>query len=207
VVGGGSKAAGDEEKDDDKQSGTGGSSVSAGDFELSAGTLLQGLVTYCICDDEEQDSKLKGGQGQIYKAYCNGSGGTREKDFAVKRPVDRERQSGQQREGQVYWNINPSENSHLAFLNDVVSYNGVPLLVMEWADKSVKDLLDEQQEVRARCPPERLLQFEQKVFLKQSLAHGIQTAKGLVSLHKLKMVHQDLKPGKLRPVVAAVLLQ
>ena len=159
---------------------------------LPAGTQLNGVVTYHICPDEEQDPSLKGGQGQVYKAYNkrpDGKGGRqRDQVFAVKRPVDPQKQSGQQREGQVYFNINPEEASHLAFLSDVVRHNNVPLLVMEWADKSLKDWLSEQ--------PKLILPQLEVPMLKRTLEHGIQIVLGLISLHELQMVHQDLKPGE-----------
>ena len=163
---------------------------------LSAGTCLEGVVTYTICSEAEQDRNLKGGQGQVYKAYCS-TAGTDERDhFAVKSPVDPKRLGGLAREAQVYFNIDPRKAPHLAFLSDVVRHEGVPLLVMEWADRgSLSDYLPKQQQVLDRCPPDRLPQM-QKALTKQALAYAIQIARGLVSLHgTLGMVHQDLKPG------------
>ena len=164
---------------------------------LSAGTSLDGVVTYYICSDEEQDRNLKGGQGQVYKAYCKTFGSDERDHFAVKSPVDPKQLGGLAREAQVYFNIDPRKAPHLAFLNDVVRHEGVPLLVMEWADRgSLSDYLLKQQQVLDRCPSDRLPQM-QKALTKQALAYAIQIARGLVSLHgTLGMVHQDLKPGE-----------
>ena len=154
---------------------------------------MHGVVSYIICDDDEQDPSLRGGQGQVLKVYCDGSDGTggrkRVRDFAVKRPVDPARMRGLAREAQVYFNIDPSEAEHLAFLSDVLNHKGVPLLVMEWADKgSVKDWLKKQ--------PKQPLPQMAKPLLIRALGYCIQIARGLVSLHEiLKMVHHDLKPG------------
>ena len=154
---------------------------------LHAGEVVDGgVVTYYICDDEEQQlADCKGGQGQVYRGYSNGRGGIKRNcDFALKVPLDPRRLRGQAREAQVYFNIDPAEHPHLAFLADVVLHEGrVPLLVMDWADKgSLRDWLQKAAGMRAKSP-----QME-AALEKKALEYAIQIARGLRSLHGLGMV-------------------
>jgi hypothetical protein len=174
---------------------------SSGAMELAAGTQLEGVVSYYICEDKEQDKDgQKGGQGQVYKAYINSADSTaksvRSLEFALKRPAGLKQYESLVREAQVYFNIDPRDTPHLAFLSDVVRHGGVPLLVMPWAaGGSLKGWLSQQQQLRERCSVDRLPSFEGMV-MKQGLGNAIQIARGLASLHDdLGMVHQDLKPG------------
>jgi ankyrin repeat protein/serine/threonine protein kinase len=150
-------------------------------LKLTHGTQVKGVITYIVCADEEQGLSLKGGQGLVIKV-CNATGTY----FAMKQPNDLSRLRGQAREAQVYFNLDPNKHVHLAFLVDVVRYKGVPLLVLEWADKgSLEQWLAQEHP------------------LLEAVELAIQLARGLQSLHLLcdsegkpqPMVHKDLKPG------------
>jgi hypothetical protein len=69
-----------------------GGGVHAEPFVLRAGTTLDGVVTYYICEDCEQVGGLKGGHGEVYKAYYNS--GLSRRYVAVKRPLDPTRLGG-----------------------------------------------------------------------------------------------------------------
>jgi ankyrin repeat protein/serine/threonine protein kinase len=165
-----------------------GAGESAAAFEW---TVLAGLVTYTKC--EEQDSALKGGQGQVYKVYSGVTGSDKKVYWAAKVPLDPKRLRGHAREIQVYFNLNPQEMHHLAFVSDIVRHEGVPLLIMEWADGgSLKVWIAKQVLVREKFK-------DQPAFIsrlvEQAVGSAIQIARGLEALHALNMVHQDLKPA------------
>jgi ankyrin repeat protein len=115
-------------------------------LKLAAGDAIDGVITYIVCPDDEQNPALKGGQGMVTKVYTLIGNNDTKKYFAAKQPVDLTRLRGQAREAQVYFNLDPSEHVHLGFLVDIVRHMGVPLLIMEWAEKgSMQDRLDERQ--------------------------------------------------------------
>jgi ankyrin repeat protein/serine/threonine protein kinase len=160
---------------------------------LRAGEKLEGMVTYHICADEEQKLvDCKGGQGQVYRGYCNDDKCMeRSCDFALKVQLDPRRLRVQAREVQSYFNIDPTEHPHLAFVVDVLHDGRVPLLVMDWASNgSLHDWLQKVAGMHTDIP-----QVE-TALVKKALEYAIQIARGLQSLHGLGMVHQDLKPSK-----------
>jgi serine/threonine protein kinase len=175
-------------------------STPTAELELLAGALINGVVSYNVCAVEELDPALKGGQGLVIKVYVM-AGGKISCYYALKQPVDLSRLRGQAREAQVYFNLDPDEHVHLAFLVDVVRHEGVPLLVMEWAEKgSLEQWLAKQQARHVFCKGKPAMESR---LMQQALELAIQLARGLNSLHTLRdsegkpqpMVHQDLKPG------------
>ena len=154
-------------------------------LELRAGMRATGVVTYHVSDDDEQNRELKGGQGLVKKAYSGTQGSDTRDYFALKQPLDPRRLRGHAREAQVYFNLNPDEHPHLAFLADVARYEGMPLLVMEWADSDLRRWLQEQRSEPVSAPH----------IAADRVGKAIQLARGLRGLHKEQMVHQDLKSG------------
>ena len=81
--------------------------------------MLEGVVTYGMCKAEDGGvSFVKGGQGQVHKVFAKKirDGIVTKSFFAVKRPVNLKHTKGLAREAQVYFNIDPSDAPHLAFL-------------------------------------------------------------------------------------------
>jgi hypothetical protein len=184
-------------------------------LKLAAGDMIEGVVTYTVCSDDEQDPALKGGQGMVIKVYA-GTGDNKQY-YAAKQPVDLTRLRGQAREAQVYFNLDPSEHVHLGFLVDIVRHMGVPLLIMEWAEEgSMQDKLDERQQklcsqcgrpdAKKRCVTCKAARYCSRecqvkhwksgghktrcatahaVSLVDNLGMAIQLARGLQSLHTL----------------------
>ena len=156
-------------------------------LELRARMAVEGVVSYNVCDDGEQDPKLRGGQGLVVKAYTIAAGSKKPSDyFALKQPLDPGRLRGHKREAQVYFNLDPNEHPHLAFLADVVGHEGTPLLVMEWADADLGRWLEQQQKKmwqRAQGNARMV-----SMLMQMSAGFGIQLARGLVCLHGLELI-------------------
>jgi hypothetical protein len=173
---------------------------------LGNGVVLQGIVDYAVC--EEQDASLKGGQGQVFKVkVIKGGDKARERQdyvdcdnyFAVKQTTNFSRRA-LVREAQVHFNLEAM--LHISVLCDVIEYDGMPMLVTEWANQgSLKDWLRNWNRSGghplhhggSHRAPVTEFRWTQAVEL------AIQLTRGMHALHnnKASIVHQDLKPGNI----------
>ena len=114
-------------------------------LQLKARDMVNGFVTYTICEDDEQPKNMKGGQGIVKKAYsADGSGN---KIYCAIKAALNPTRNRQEDEAAIYFKLDPTEEPHLAFLSDVVMYKQQPLLVLEWAKEgSFDNWLEEKRE-------------------------------------------------------------
>jgi ankyrin repeat protein/serine/threonine protein kinase len=172
-----------------------GDAVGGGGKEalLPAGTRVEGIVTYTICNDGTGGpAVVRTGNSIVYKASAGRNG---EHFFALKLAV---RGKNLLREASTYFAIDPDKVGEcgLTLLRDVAPSKAGPLLVMDWADKgTVADWI---------ADPRRLQLLEKNptmasLLRRRGVEYVLQAARALKALHESKpsRVHQDVKPGNL----------
>lgn len=163
-----------------------GNAPTADKHILEPGTTVNGVVTYTIVKKGPDTSN-----SIVYRGYAANSVGS--KSFVALKQVTRA--SDLTTEAGTYFDINPTETPHLAFLRDVAKSSAGPLLVLDWAEHGTLEQWITTSNSRVAHPDPTLRSRMAIGYFKKKIGLAIEIVRGLQELHDRGRVHQDLKPS------------